>query len=438
MSKSKIGIPSFDARCAAAHSPIRSGKLSGGEILNLLKVDAVLIPIKEGKKASAVKGWSKLDYKKTQAETYQRRLAAAPAIAVCLGPQSKGICSIDFDDDSALVEFIAINPSLEASLTTAGKRGCNIWLKITGDYPRTKKLKRGEDPLGEWRSSGGYTIISGLHPDGVSYKVLVDAHPLSIDFKEINWPASWNSPEVNTPLPPPPLSENSVNSISSDPSIYHTPKSLLERDKEARIAREKLAKDVKLSKFYDRYISRIFTPKQGSRNKSLIDMVTFLFHAVGLTRLIELVAAFHQTNYDIFLDTLADHMKEATAHLEALEADFLTKLSPAEIAIVQQLPPQHLEAFRICRDLALADRNESPAGKFFISFNELAERLATSPAQAGRVIEALISLGTFEVIQKGRRYEKGRKPSATLYRWLVEIGSSLSLSSSVICLTAFS
>ena len=388
-------------------------------ILRLLEVDAVLIPIKKGTKASSVKGWSKLEFKRTQVATCQRRLEAAPAIAVCLGSQSEGICSIDFDDDSALVEFIDLNPSLKTSLTTTGKRGCNIWLKITGDYPRTKTLKRGDDPLGEWRSSGGYTIISGLHPDGVSYKVLVDGHPMSMDFEAINWPESWTSPEVNTPSSSSPLSEYSVISETSEPSIYQTPKTLIERDLEARIAREKLAKDVKLSKFYDRYISRIFTPKQGSRNKSLMDMVTFLFHTVGRTRLIELVTAFHQTNYDIFIDPLTHHMNEATAHLEALEENFLTKLSPSELAIVQQLPPQHLEAFRICRDLALADREESPVGKFFISFNELAERLATSPAQAGRVIEALISLETFEVILKGRRYQKGRKPSATLYRWLV-------------------
>lgn len=394
--------------------------LNPEEILDLLQTNAVLIPIKGGSKASSVKGWSKLEFKKTQVETYQRRLAAAPAIAVCLGSQSEGICSIDYDDDSALVEFIDLNPSLKTSLTTTGKRGCNIWLKITGDYPRTKKLKRGDDPIGEWRASGGYTIISGLHPDGVAYKVLVDAPPLSIDFGEINWPGSWNSPEVIPSFSSLPLSEDSVFSDSSVSSIYQKPKSLIERDSEARIAREKLAKDVKLSKFYDRYISRIFTPKQGSRNKSLVDMVTFLFHTVGRTRLIELVAAFHQTNYDIFIDSLTHHMNEATAHLEALEEDFLTKLSPSELAIVQQLPPQHLEAFRICRDLALAERDESPAGEFFISFNELAERLATSPTQAGRVIEALISLETFKVILKGRRYQKGRKPSATLYRWLVD------------------
>lgn len=389
------------------------------DILARLDAKAVLIPIRKGSKASSVKKWPQLTFKSTQARTFQQRLAAAPAIAVCLGSQSEGICSIDFDDDSALGEFININPILKTSLTTAGKRGCNIWLKVTGDYPTTKNLKRGDEPLGEWRSSGGYTIISGLHPDGISYKVLVDAPPLSIAFGEINWPASWSIPEVIPPLSPPPLSDYSVSSEYSNTSIYHPKKTLIERDKEAGFYREKLAKDVKLSKFYDRYILRIFTPKQGSRNKSVVDMVTFLFHAVGRTCLIELVTAFHQVNYDIFLDPLTQHMNEATFHLEALEADFLAKLLPSELAIVQQLPPQHLEAFRICRDLALAEREESAVGEFFISFNELGDRLTTSPSQAGRILEALISLETFEVITKGQRYQKGRKSAATRYRWRV-------------------
>ncbi|MEJ6579658.1 MAG: bifunctional DNA primase/polymerase [Akkermansiaceae bacterium] len=393
------------------------------DILTRLDAKAVLIPIRKGTKASAVKGWSRLKFKSTQVVTYQQRLAAAPAIAVCLGSQSEGVCSIDFDDDSALAEFITLNPSLKTSLTTAGRRGCNIWLRVTGDLPRTKILKRGDEPLGEWRSTGGYTIICGLHPEGSSYRVLVDAPPISLTFEEIIWPEDWTTPEVVLFPTSSPLSQSSEYSLPSQvskSSLYHGPQSLIERDQQANKAREKLAQNVALSRLYERYVFRSFTPKQGSRNGSLIAMVTFLFHTVGRTRLIELVTAFHQTNYDIFLDPLSQHMNEATSHLESLEVGFIAKLSPPELAIVQQLPLQHLEAFRICRDLANADRAESPAGEFFISFNELADRLSTSPSQAGRVIEALISLRAFEVITKGQRYQKGRKSSATRYRWLLE------------------
>ena len=400
--------------------------LSPADILERLDAKAVLLPIKGGGKATSVRKWTNLDFAKTQVKTFQSRLTLAPAIAVSLGKPSEGICSIDFDDDDAHFEFIVLNPKLKSSLTTAGKRGCNIWLKMVGEYPRTKKLKRGDDPLGEWRSTGGYTIITGVHPDGLNYQVLVDAPPMSIAFDEIIWPEAWTSPAVVPLSPLPPLSQSSEYSVPSQtskpsvPSLYQGPQSLMERDSQAQKARKNLAKNVALTRLYERYVSRAFTPKQGSRNGSLIAMVTFLFHSVGRTRLIELVTAFHQTNYDIFLDPLSQHMNEATSHLDALEVDFIAKLSPPELAIVQQLPLQHLEAFRICRDLAQAERKESPVGEFFISFNELADRLATSPSQAGRVIEALISLETFEVIKKGQRYQKGRKSSATRYQWLLE------------------
>ncbi|MDB4314136.1 bifunctional DNA primase/polymerase [Akkermansiaceae bacterium] len=175
------------------------------DILARLDVEAVLIPIRKGSKASAVKGWSRLKFKSTQALTFQQRLAAAPAIAVCLGSQSEGVCSIDFDDDSALAEFMALNPSLKNSLTTAGKRGCNIWLRVTGDLPRTKILKRRNEPLGEWRSTGGYTIICGLHPEGSAYRILVVAPPISLAFEEIIWPEDWTTPEVVPFSPSPPF-----------------------------------------------------------------------------------------------------------------------------------------------------------------------------------------------------------------------------------------
>ncbi|MDC0315091.1 bifunctional DNA primase/polymerase, partial [bacterium] len=148
---------------------------TSADILARLDAKAVLIPIPpkgteirtpkktyltKGKDTD-LKGWSKKTFAQTQTPAFQRRLALSSAIAVALGKQSEGVCSIDFDDDSALAEFIALNPSLKTSLTTAGKRGCNIWLKVTGDMPRTKILKRGDKPLGEWRSTGGYTIICG-------------------------------------------------------------------------------------------------------------------------------------------------------------------------------------------------------------------------------------------------------------------------------------
>lgn len=401
------------------------GILKPADILKRLDAKAVLLPIKKGGKATSVKKWTSLDFAKTQGGTFQSRLTLAPAIAVSLGEPSEGICSIDFDDDDAHFEFIALNPKLKASLTTKGRRGCNIWLKMVGDYPRTKSLKRGSDPIGEWRATGGYTIITGVHPSGLDYRVIVDSPPLLLSFGEIVWPKSWNSKEVFSPSSLSPLSqdslvsEGSIPSKGSIPSMTQGHESLRERLSQAEEAHKKLSKNADLLRLYERYVKRSFTPKQGSRNSSLIAMVTFLFHSVGRARLIELATAYHQINYDIFIDPLFQHMNEATAHLETLKSNYPLSLTPAELSIVQQLPTQHLETFRISRDLAKADSDESAKGTFFISHKDLGVRLDTSRSQAGRLIEGLISLKVFEVIEKGELYQKGRKPKATRYRWLL-------------------
>ena len=395
-------------------------------ILRLLEVDAVLIPIKKGTKASSVKGWSKLEFKKTQVETYQRRLDAAPAIAVCLGSQSEGICSIDFDDDSALVEFIAINPSLKTSLTTAGKRGCNIWLKITGDYPRTKKLKRGDEPLGEWRSSGGYTIISGLHPDGVSYKVLVDAPPMSMDFEAINWPGSWTSPQcyIN--------GINGTNVIKNINVIKEkergrggaTPiKTLVEKEKSANQAREALEKDPKLWKLYSEFIDRRYMPEQGQRNSQLVAMTTFLSFNTADDITTKLVEAFYDLNEDIFEDSKETHSNEAHEQMKNVQEKWMEGLDPADKEILNGFPERQQQAFRILWNLARIEAEDAPRGTFYLSCHQLGRRLGVENTVADRIFKQLQGQGVINVITKGDQYQPGKRAKATSYRWLLSLPS---------------
>ncbi|MEY4438452.1 MAG: hypothetical protein RL249_864, partial [Actinomycetota bacterium] len=42
--------------------------------------------------------------------------------------------------------------------------------------------------VGEWRATGGQTVIFGTHPSGCRYRRLVKAVPVQITFAEINWP----------------------------------------------------------------------------------------------------------------------------------------------------------------------------------------------------------------------------------------------------------
>ncbi|MDB4369454.1 bifunctional DNA primase/polymerase [Akkermansiaceae bacterium] len=165
-------------------------------ILQALGREAVLLPIREGSKATIVKGWPDKTFEDTQNSSYQNLLEGASAIAVSLGAPSGGLCSIDFDCEEAMRAFLRVNPFLEETLRTKGRRGANLWVAITGNIPSLTHFKDSSgNSLGEWRSGRSYTIISGKHPNGVEYQTVVATKPLEISFEEIKWPQGW----CNTP-----------------------------------------------------------------------------------------------------------------------------------------------------------------------------------------------------------------------------------------------
>ena len=120
-------------------------------------------------------------------------------IGIALGEVSNWLCSIDLDTDEWMTRFLEVNPSLAASLRTRGARGCNIWVRLTGGYRKTFKIKAdaGSD-IGEWRASGSQTIISGTHPSGCQYSFLVKAAPVEIDFNDIIWPKGIRAPKADS------------------------------------------------------------------------------------------------------------------------------------------------------------------------------------------------------------------------------------------------
>ena len=163
-------------------------------ILQALGRKAVLLPIREGSKATMVKGWPEKTFEDTQIPSYQNLLEGASAIAVSLGAPSGGLCSIDFDCEEAMRVFLRVNPFLKETLRTKGRRGANLWITITGNIPPLAHFKDSNgNSLGEWRSDRSYTIISGKHPTGIEYQTIIAAKPLKIPFEEITWPDGWGN-----------------------------------------------------------------------------------------------------------------------------------------------------------------------------------------------------------------------------------------------------
>lgn len=171
------------------------------ELIHLLGEPVLLLPWPPGKKGAKVK-WSHRTVADMQKRNYLASLSNAN-IGVALGEKSDGLCSIDIDHDEYVPEFDESNPALNATLRSVGSRGCNVWVRMVGAYPNAvKALKtRSGEKWGEFRSTGGQTIIYGQHPTGCRYQNN-GKRVLRIEYCDIKWPASIANPPGIEPLTP--------------------------------------------------------------------------------------------------------------------------------------------------------------------------------------------------------------------------------------------
>ena len=172
---------------------------------------ATLLPIPHGLKRPDPRdtGWT--DYGESQMcdPDYLARLNNGCNVGVIVGKPSNWLCSIDLDDEVWIEPFLQSNPSLRATLRTKRLRGCNLWVRIIGEYPPLKKLvhprmkgKKGAPlDVGEWRSTGGQTLIHG-EVDQLPYQIEVERPPIEISFSEIVWPEFVSSPPTLNEVKP--------------------------------------------------------------------------------------------------------------------------------------------------------------------------------------------------------------------------------------------
>jgi hypothetical protein len=171
-------------------SRVNKGQKSiSAHLVSLLGGNVVLLPIAAGMKGPRLPEWQKLRAERMNDPEYVRCLDRAGALAVSLGEASGGLCSIDIDDDESVEPFLALNPKLRKTLRSRGNRGCNLWVRIEGDYPSVSPIKKPDGKAwGEWRSTGATTTIHGNHPEGMSYTRSPEVSPITMRFDEIVWP----------------------------------------------------------------------------------------------------------------------------------------------------------------------------------------------------------------------------------------------------------
>ncbi len=160
-------------------------------LLELLGPDAVLLPVWTKQKRPKIEKWTELTIKDMQCPKHLHLLRMSN-IGVLLGKASGWLCSIDIDSDELVPEFLRANPLMKQTLQSKGQRGQNFWVKIKGEYPSTKKIKRNDVAIGEWRADGSQTVIHGTHPCGQPYQILQHTAPVEIAFEQIQWPKGWS------------------------------------------------------------------------------------------------------------------------------------------------------------------------------------------------------------------------------------------------------
>lgn len=151
---------------------------------------ALLLPWRSGSKGDSRK-WKHLQLGDMNEARHLAKLERAPNIGVALGQVSKGLVTIDLDEENYVVALLAVNPLLGSTLRTRASRGCNIWIRCSGAYPPSQKLKDSPgNEIGEWRADGNQTIISGTHPEGMPYQFAVERPVLTLSYDAIVWPES--------------------------------------------------------------------------------------------------------------------------------------------------------------------------------------------------------------------------------------------------------
>ena len=162
---------------------------------DLFGAQTVFLPVPYGSKRCLRKAWQATTFAQTQESAYQRSLSEGN-LAVSVGPASADLVSIDLDLQELGMLLVRLNPRLAQTLCTQGAKGCNLWLRMLGDYPRVIRRFDPRKKFGEWRGGGGYTVVDGRHPEGPDYRILVPKPPIKLSYSEIVWPEIFDQPDL--------------------------------------------------------------------------------------------------------------------------------------------------------------------------------------------------------------------------------------------------
>ena len=127
--------------------------------------------------------WGHLRLSDMTPECVESCAAHPGALGVSLGEASNGLTTFDIDSNDEIEPFLSLNPTMRNTTATRGARGGQWWFRCDGAYPQqviqlydsrriieSGKFKGHFEKYGEFRSTGGQSLVSGPHPSGVNYQ----------------------------------------------------------------------------------------------------------------------------------------------------------------------------------------------------------------------------------------------------------------------------
>ncbi len=174
-----------------------------------------------------------------------------------------------------------------------------------------------------------------------------------------------------------------------------------------------------LFRLYTALVEPRYHVQPHTRNHFITQAVPFLYRAVASRLVSDLVGCFYDCNRAHFDDPRDEHMNQTKAMLESVIKTYLASLDSYERGIYEALPEDERDTYRICRDLALLESPGHEGGIFFLSFNQLGDRIGVHPPQAQRIMWKLESHGLIRLVKKGTRRALGVRGEAGTYQWLL-------------------
>jgi len=189
---------------------------------------------------------------------------------------------------------------------------------------------------------------------------------------------------------------------------------LHERDRKLNEIKED---DPDLVRIYERSVLDIGQIQLHKRNEWLLEIVPFLFYSFTYDLALELAELHRAIHSSLYSGDKNEHEKSFKCLWEGLERDYPSKLTEEELYLYDTLSEPYRSAFRICRFNA----RKKPNLQFFMGNDHIADRLGPKNRYKGsRIINRLIQIGVIELVEKGKRYQKGRFSTASTYKWKVK------------------